>query len=81
MLLTTGWREIAYYIGLYGRPPAWAQDKDLNGASVTFSIEVVWPDSEEEPEARVTIQGIDRRALRLVDARPVNPPPKGLRPE
>ncbi len=81
LLWTTGWREVAYFVGLYGRPPAWAQDKELNGTSVTFSVEVLWPEGDDAPEARVLIQGVDRRALRLVDAKPVNPPPQGLRPD
>ncbi len=80
LLLSAGYREIAYFVGLYGRAPAWVQDKESSGSSVTFSVEVLWPEGQDAPEARVVVQGVDRSDLRLLDARPVAPP-LSLRPE
>lgn len=72
LFLHVGWRELAYFIGLHGKPPYWADAaSNATGQVLSIAVDVVWPEmgpaealvytSEVTPDAAVLLNASSER--------------------
>lgn len=68
LLLHVGWRELAYFIGLHGKPPYWAEpNSNATGQVLSIGVDVVWPE-RGRAEALVYASEVTPDAVLLLNA-------------
>lgn len=73
ILLHVGWRELAYFMGLHGAAPYWAEPTSIaSGQVLSLAVDVVWP--EEGPtQALVYASEVTPAASLLLNPSAVTP--------